>query len=103
MYHLQEDKRNRQLRYACRLCPYSELSDSSLVYRNRIRKEVGNVLHTVSASVVDDPTLPRSHNANCVVCGHHEAVFFQSDASVIGSDSLALIFVCCNCAHKWVG
>jgi DNA-directed RNA polymerase II subunit RPB9 len=58
------------------------------------------VLHTVPSAVSDDPTLARSQNAACENCGHHEAVFFQSDTGQ--SDSLALIFVCCNCDHKWV-
>jgi Transcription factor S-II (TFIIS) len=55
-------------------------------------------LHTVPSAVSDDPTLARSQQANCANCGHHEAVFFQSDTNQ--SDSLALIFVCCNCDHK---
>jgi len=100
MLYPKEEKRNQQLRYACRLCPYSEISDSPLIYRNRLKKEVGNVLHTVPAAVADDPTLPKTQTASCERCRHNEAVFFQSDA---GNDSLALIFVCCNCAHKWVG
>jgi DNA-directed RNA polymerase subunit M/transcription elongation factor TFIIS len=58
----------------------------------------GNILHTVPSAVSDDPTLARSQQANCANCGHHEAVFFQSDTNQ--SDSLALIFVCCNCDHK---
>ena len=91
----QEDKRNRQLIYACRLCRYTEPApDQPLVYRNERKKEVGNILHTVPSAVSDDPTLARAHNANCANCGHHEAVFFQSD--IAQADSLALIFVCCN-------
>ena len=103
LFHKQEDKRARQLTYACRLCQYSEVSASPLIYRNQLKKEVKNVLHTVPSAVSDDPTLPRSHNVNCEACGHNEAVFFQSDSSFLGSDSLALIFVCSNCSHKWVG
>lgn len=97
----QEDKRNKSLQYACRLCRYKEAApDQPLVYRNERKKEVGNILHTVPSAVSDDPTLARSNKANCANCGHHQAVFFQSD--VAQSDSLALIFVCCNCDHKWV-
>lgn len=102
MLYPQEQKSSRTLRYACRLCRYSEEARGSLIYRNAIKKELGNVLATVPAAVSDDPTLPRSQNASCMNCGHHEAVFFQSDTSDIRSDSLALIFVCCNCQHKWV-
>jgi DNA-directed RNA polymerase II subunit RPB9 len=101
MLYPQEDKRTKSLRYACRLCRYTEpATDQPLVYRNEMKKEVGNILHTVPPAVADDPTLARSHNANCQNCGHHEAVFFQSDTAQ--SDSLALIFVCCNCNYKWV-
>lgn len=71
-----------------------------LVYRNERKKEIGNILHTVPSAVSDDPTLARSNQAYCSNCGHHQAVFFQSD--VAQSDSLALIFVCCNCDHKWM-
>lgn len=102
MLYPQEQKSTRTLRYACRLCRYSEEARGALIYRNAIKKELGNVLATVPAAVSDDPTLPRSQNASCMNCGHHEAVFFQSDTSDIRSDSLALIFVCCNCQHKWV-
>lgn len=100
MLYPQEDKRSRSLRYACRLCRYTEGSSQPLIYRNLLKKEVGNILNNVPSSVSDDPTLARSQNANCSNCGHHEAVFFQpTDAR---SDTLALIFVCCNCDHKWV-
>ena len=101
MLYPQEQKSTRTLHYSCRLCRYTEDARGALIYRNAIKKELGNVLATVPAAVSDDPTLPRSQNASCMNCGHHEAVFFQSDTSDIRSDSLALIFVCCNCQHKW--
>jgi len=101
MLYPQEDKRNRNLLYACRLCRYTETApDQPLIYRYDLKKEVGNILHTVPSAVSDDPTLARSQNANCANCGHNEAVFFMSDSTQ--SDSLALIFVCCNCDYKWV-
>jgi len=101
MLYPQEDRQNKVLQYACRLCRYTESApDRPLIYRNEKKKEVGNILHTVPSAVSDDPTLARSQKANCANCGHHEAVFFQSDLAQ--SDSLALIFVCCNCDHKWV-
>lgn len=101
MLYPQENRRARALQYACRLCRYTEpATDAPLIYRNERKKEVGNILHTVPSAVSDDPTLARSTQANCANCGHHEAVFFQSDTQQ--SDSLALIFVCCNCDHKWV-
>jgi len=97
-----EHKRSRTLKYACRICRYSEDAKNPLIYRNVLKKEVGNVLHTVPGTVSDDPTLSRSQNASCKSCGHNEAVFFQSDTSDVRSDTLKLIFVCCNCNHKWV-
>jgi DNA-directed RNA polymerase II subunit RPB9 len=101
IFQHKEDKSRRSLRYACRLCRYTEdAADQPLVYRNERKKEVGNILHTVPSAVSDDPTLARSNKAHCTNCGHNEAVFFQSD--VAQSDSLALIFVCCNCDHKWM-
>lgn len=101
MLYPQEDKREKKLLYACRLCRYTEVAvGSSLVYRNEKKKEVKNILHTVPSAISDDPTLARTNKANCDNCGNQEAVFFQS--SIAQSDSLALIFVCCNCDKKWV-
>jgi DNA-directed RNA polymerase II subunit RPB9 len=102
MLYPQEDKSNRSLRYACRLCRYTEASNNPMIYKNVLKKEVGNVLATVPSSVSDDPTLPRSDQVTCPSCSHHEAVFFQGDTSDARSDSLALIFVCCNCDAKWI-
>lgn len=101
MLYPEENKRTRSLLYACRLCRYTEAApECPLIYRYDLKKEVGNILHTVPSAVSDDPTLARSQNANCANCGHNEAVFFMSDSTQ--SDSLALIFVCCNCDYKWV-
>ena len=97
-----EDKRNRTLRFACGLCRYSEVAQMSMVYQNVMKQEVKNVLHKVLSAVSDDPALPRTSNENCESCGFNEAVFFQSDTSDVRNDTLALIFVCCNCGHKWV-
>lgn len=102
MLYPQENRQSKTLQYACRLCEYNEPSlDKPLIYRNDKKKEVKNILHTVPSAISDDPTLARSSRANCGNCGHNEAVFFQSD--VAQADSLALIFVCCNCDFKWVG
>jgi DNA-directed RNA polymerase II subunit RPB9 len=100
MLYPKEDKASRSLLYACRLCPYTESSFNPMIYRNVMKKEVKNVLHTVPGAISDDPTLPRSQNVQCSNCGMNEAVFFQSDTGQ--SDSLALIFVCCHCGHRWV-
>ena len=101
MLYPQEDRRLKQLMYACRLCRHTEEAPGQpLIYRNEKKKEVKNILHTVPSAISDDPTLARTQKANCENCGNQEAVFFQS--SIAQSDSLALIFVCCNCDHKWV-
>mmetsp|Transcript_24403 Transcript_24403/g.51144 ORF Transcript_24403/g.51144 Transcript_24403/m.51144 type:complete len:195 (-) Transcript_24403:380-964(-) len=102
MLYPKENRAEQKLLYACRLCRYTEYSIGQLIYKNVLKKEVGNVLHTVPSAVSDDPTLPRSQNAHCGKCGHNEAVFFQSDTSDVRNDTLALIFVCCNCDYKWV-
>jgi len=106
MLYPKEDKSTRTLHYACRRCNFSveQPANQSMIYRNILKKEVKNVLHTVPSAVRDDPTLTRSRDGSnaCEVCDCHEAVFFHSDTGQ--SDSLALIFVCCNpqCDHKWV-
>mmetsp|Transcript_29379 Transcript_29379/g.33803 ORF Transcript_29379/g.33803 Transcript_29379/m.33803 type:complete len:175 (+) Transcript_29379:53-577(+) len=103
MLYPKEDRRTMTLRHACRLCPYTEASSTPLIFQSILKKEVVNALHTVPSAISDDPTLPRSHKVECESCRNNEAVFFQSDNSDVRSDSLALIFVCCNCDHKWVG
>jgi DNA-directed RNA polymerase II subunit RPB9 len=103
MLYPKESKKRIKLLYACKLCKYSEEASNNLIFANKLKKEVKNVLQTVQSTLVDDPTLPRSHNVPCGNCGNEEAVFFQSDTSDARSDSLALIFVCCNCGNKWVG
>lgn len=101
MLYPKEDRQMKRLLYACKLCHYTEVAEGQpLVYRNEKKKEVKNILHTVPSAISDDPTLARTTKANCENCGHNEAVFFQS--SIAQNDSLALIFVCCNCDHKWV-
>merc|ERR1719203_22039 len=104
MLYPKEDKRTKTLRYACGLrhCRYSEETHTSMVYQNIMKQEVKNVLHKVPSAVSDDPSLPRTQNESCESCGYNEAVFFQSDTSDVRNDTLALIFVCCSCGHKWV-
>ena len=104
MLYPKDCKRTKTLRYACGLrnCNYSEECNTSMVYQNILKQEVKNVLHKVSSAVSDDPALPRTLNESCESCGYNEAVFFQSDTSDVRSDTLALIFVCCSCGHKWV-
>merc|ERR1712232_336177 len=46
MLYPKENKSSRSLEYACRLCQYSERSYNPLIFRNVIKKEVKNVLHT---------------------------------------------------------
>ncbi|EGB02800.1 hypothetical protein AURANDRAFT_9476, partial [Aureococcus anophagefferens] len=73
----------------------------SKVYENRLKKEVSTRLDTISAEVVQDPTLQRSDHVSCDACGHHTAVLFQAESGVTAV-SLSLIFVCCACGNKWV-
>mmetsp|Transcript_20879 Transcript_20879/g.67254 ORF Transcript_20879/g.67254 Transcript_20879/m.67254 type:complete len:122 (-) Transcript_20879:72-437(-) len=81
---------------------YEEPAHSGIVYENRIKKEVSTRLESINAEVVNDPTLQRSRNNKCENCGNKEAVLFQAESGVTAK-SLSLIFVCCNCRHKWVG
>ncbi|GMH80508.1 hypothetical protein TrLO_g15756 [Triparma laevis f. longispina] len=95
-----EDRKNKTLRYACKLCDYSEVAQSNLVYRNQLKQQAEDILGSVSSALSDDPTLSRSDEVNCEECGHKTAVFFQSTAT--GMNCLPLVFICCNCGHKWV-
>ena len=110
MLYPREVVSSKRLAYGCKLCDYISpptdistanlVQSNNLIYRNRLKKEREDVLANVLSTLVDDPTLARSSATNCEKCGFNEAVFFQSTEK--GMDSLALIFICCECGHKWV-
>mmetsp|Transcript_16765 Transcript_16765/g.33450 ORF Transcript_16765/g.33450 Transcript_16765/m.33450 type:complete len:140 (+) Transcript_16765:70-489(+) len=100
MLYPKEDKKTKQLMYACKLCTYSEKATTNLIFRNQLKQEASDILSNISPALIDDPTLSRSNEANCSECGHNTAVFFQSTAT--GQQSLPLVFICCACGHKWV-
>ena len=102
MWLPREEKTPQTLLLACRNCGYEEPAHTGKVYENRIAKEVSTRLDTIHKDIVEDPTLQRSYDVNCDNCGHNEAVLFQAESGVTAA-SLSLIFVCCNCGHKWVG
>ena len=52
------------------------------------------------ADMVKDPTLPHACGVECSNCGHDEAVFFQ--APMKGDEAMKLIFMCIQCAHRWL-
>ena len=100
MLYPTENKADKKLVYACRICDHKEEATSGLVYSNRVKKMAKNMLATIPDSIIDDPTLSRN-NVKCEMCSNTEAVFFRADEA-FSTNSLSLIFVCCNCSHKWV-
>ena len=57
-------------------CIQQEVSDSNCVYRNVVHHSAGEFTQVLQ-DVAGDPTLPRTKDVRCAVCGHGEAVFFQ--------------------------
>ena len=46
------------------------------MYRNVVHHSAGEFTQVLQ-DVAGDPTLPRTKDVRCAVCGHGEAVFFQ--------------------------
>ncbi|CAN6242261.1 unnamed protein product, partial [Urochloa humidicola] len=95
-----EDRDKRTLFFACRNCEHQEVSDNNCVYRNEVHHTAGERTQVLQ-DVASDPTLPRTKNVRCALCGHGEAVFFQATAR--GEEGMTLFFVCCSpdCGHRW--
>ncbi|BAM39920.1 DNA-directed RNA polymerase 2 subunit [Theileria orientalis strain Shintoku] len=93
------DTRKQQLRYFCRQCDFSRVSDSNsssdnCIYRTSYHFS-GKEDIFVSPQVVKDPTLGRTTRWKCLKCGHQKAVFFQLPERVT-DDAMMLVFVCTN-------
>jgi DNA-directed RNA polymerase II subunit RPB9 len=101
MLYPKEDKENKLLLYACRNCDYKQIADNNCVYVNKITHEIDELARIVP-EVIHDPTLPRTKEHPCPVCGHKEAVFFQGQ-SRRSEDDMRLYYVCTDtkCSHKW--
>ncbi|CAN0053402.1 unnamed protein product [Phaeothamnion confervicola] len=112
-----EMRSQKQLYYACNHCTFRRKAKEPCVYENNLVRTSDTKLDIVQDGVIDDPTLQRSFDTPCAVCGGTEAVFFQARTALgfylfikrraddsLKSQSLSLIFVCCNkdCVHKWV-
>lgn len=52
----------------------------------------------VQPDIIYDPTLSRTYDYNCHVCGGKEAVFYRLSETIV-SDAMAIIFVCCACSN----
>jgi len=94
----------RELEYYCKQsdCSYTEPSQSSsCVYVNDIVKDSTTRLEVIQCDVNKDPTLQRSRDIVCAKCSYNEAVFFQAEQTP-KSVALNLVFVCCQCGHKWM-
>ncbi|KAI8910317.1 hypothetical protein EDD86DRAFT_205085, partial [Gorgonomyces haynaldii] len=100
MLYPKEDRRNRQLLFACRNCDHQEEADEFVVFKHIIT-HVPIEQTIVSTDLANDPTYPRSSKP-CPRCAYPEAVFFQSRSK--GRDAnMKLYFSCCNpaCGHRW--
>jgi DNA-directed RNA polymerase subunit M/transcription elongation factor TFIIS len=75
----------------------SSLSDSvrSLSSSSKSRPKV-------VSDVRDDPTLSRTNEIRCEMCGYTEAVYFH-DPETSNKKHFTLMFVCCHegCGHSW--
>ncbi|KAH8830671.1 hypothetical protein DL96DRAFT_1593908 [Flagelloscypha sp. PMI_526] len=95
------DNQRNSLVYACRICPYEEPGQNSLVYRNdllTITKEKMGIITDLGTDV----TLPWKANIgfDCPACNHHEAVSFQ-DQSKRKETRMILFYVCVKCNHAF--
>ena len=102
----QENKKERRLVFVCKSAPCTYVdkneSDDTMVYRNDVSVDTATNLRAILSDVNKDPTLQRSTNMPCPVCGHEESVIFLAEQNA-KSTKLQLIHVCTNfdCNHKW--
>jgi DNA-directed RNA polymerase II subunit RPB9 len=99
MLYPKEDRASRTLKRVCRNCSREDNADNNLVYVNDLRP-AHRQQSIAGVDQVKDPTLPRATGVECSNCGHDEAVFFQ--APMKGDEAMKLIFMCMNCAHRWL-
>jgi DNA-directed RNA polymerase II subunit RPB9 len=98
--YMEAHEGDRVLQFKCKTCNAVENTDKRLVYKNQLKKKAETRLEAVDSAVAQDPTLPRTFDANCPNCSGKEAVFFQQES---GRDSdMALIFLCVQCKHLWL-
>ncbi|KAI8870466.1 Zgc:103515 [Ramicandelaber brevisporus] len=96
-----ENRQERRLYYACKVCDYQEKAQEQLVHRQQVA-HVANETTAIVADLASDPTLPRTNEIPCPRCGHNEVVYFQSQ-SIHPDTRLTLYYLCCNtsCSHRW--
>eukprot|EP00735_Rhodelphis_limneticus_P004870 TRINITY_DN16524_c0_g1::TRINITY_DN16524_c0_g1_i1::g.1853::m.1853 TRINITY_DN16524_c0_g1::TRINITY_DN16524_c0_g1_i1::g.1853 ORF type:complete len:129 (+),score=-0.93,sp/Q6NLH0/RPB9A_ARATH/51.79/1e-35,RNA_POL_M_15KD/PF02150.11/4.2e-13,RNA_POL_M_15KD/PF02150.11/85,TFIIS_C/PF01096.13/6e+02,TFIIS_C/PF01096.13/3.4e+02,TFIIS_C/PF01096.13/7.3e-10,Zn_Tnp_IS1595/PF12760.2/4.9,Zn_Tnp_IS1595/PF12760.2/0.0071,DZR/PF12773.2/0.028,DZR/PF12773.2/12,Ogr_Delta/PF04606.7/1.8e+03,Ogr_Delta/PF04606.7/4.5e+03,Ogr_Delta len=102
MLYPKEDKVERRLLYACKVCDYWEPSNEYCISRNELKIEATQYTQVIY-DLTRDPTLPRTNEVECPECGGHEAVFIQNQASLRSDESMKLLFCCTNdsCQHRW--
>ncbi|TFK28120.1 DNA-directed RNA polymerase II [Coprinopsis marcescibilis] len=87
------------LAYNCRICPYEEIVDNRMIYKNDLltvtKEQVG-----VTTDLGSDPTLAHS-NIPCPKCGTEDAVFYQ-DQSKRKETRMILFYVCTKCNHTFM-
>lgn len=97
-----EDKERRQLLYACRSCPYTEIATNPCVYAHDLivttRESAG-----VTTDITTDPTLAKTDIA-CPRpgCESTEAVAFDNQGKRT-TTKMTLFYVCTRCSKTFQG
>jgi DNA-directed RNA polymerase II subunit RPB9 len=104
MLYPRENRRQQSLEYYCKQpnCGFVLPGvEDSCVFRNEIVKDSTTRLEVINSDLRKDPSLQRMHDVYCTNCGHDEAVFFLAEQNA-KSKVLSLVYICCECGHKWL-
>lgn len=88
------------LMFRCRICGYAVPAKpfdehENCVYNSDMRVKTNAI--TVEPSLIKDPTLQRTTDAQCTRCSHNEAVAHCN----VTKERMDLVFICVKCGNHW--
>lgn len=98
MLYPKEDKEDKQLLMACKMCEHFEEARSNTTYCiNYEKRRVKN--NVLPVDIVTDPTLPHIRE-NCPKCSNEEAVLYYGD-EVDEEIAFVVYYACTACHNIW--
>lgn len=95
----QEDKESKTLNMRCRNCDFLTVSESTLIYRNELKRDELKSGTKLNDDIIYDCTLPRI-SKGCPDCESEDAIYFSNRSTSRNAD-LRLTFVCCQCKSQY--
>ena len=94
-----EDRESKTLNMRCRNCDYVTIAETTLIYRNELKRDDLKSGTKLNEDIVYDRTLPRI-NKGCPDCKNEDAIFFSNRSTSKNAD-LRLTFVCTECRNQY--